>query len=150
MDCGEYRKLISRKVDGEATAEETDLLVEHLVECQSCRRFESSIFLVNGLHESIPYEEPPSSLISGIMSGIYSGEEATVFSGWAKLAVAAAAVFMMIVGAGIGDYLADNAAEETVRKSGDIFNVEYLAVYPPNSVGDIVLGAIEGGENEQE
>ncbi|MCD6380176.1 zf-HC2 domain-containing protein [bacterium] len=148
MECKKYHKLISREIDNEISEYERESLKLHLSQCLKCRQFKFSLLSVSDIHAGIKDVEPPSTILSGIMSGIHEKNDDWALAGWAKFAVSVAAVFVMLVGAGVGNFLAEKSAVDVNPVEDNIFHVEYLGNYPPGSVGYLVAAAMEGDKNE--
>ena len=150
MKCKEYHKLISREIDDEISEEERESLNRHLDQCLECRRFKVFLLSVSGVHVGIKEAEPSSSILDGIMLGIHEKNDVQSLAGWAKFAVSAAAVFVMLIGAGVGSFLAERSIADLKPEEDNIFQVEHLGDYPPGSVGYLLAAAMEGGGNEKE
>ncbi|MDZ7861040.1 MAG: zf-HC2 domain-containing protein [Candidatus Krumholzibacteriota bacterium] len=150
MECKECHKLISREIDGEISEDDSKKLKMHLNQCQECSRLRASLASISEFHKGIEEVEPPSTLLEGIMSGIREEDHLFQLGLWAKLAVSAAAVFVMLAGAGVGNFLAERSVPRVDPLEDDIFRVEYLANYPPGSTGQLIAALTEGGEYEQE
>ncbi len=84
------------------------------------------------------------------MSRIHEENDVREIAGWVKFAVSAAAVFVMLLGAGIGNFLAEKSIADLKTGEDNIFQVEHLGDYPPGSVGYLLSAAMEGGGNEKE
>ena len=149
MECKKYQKLISKEIDDEISADEKELLNRHLNQCTECRQFKAFLISVSGAYRRIEDVEPPSSVLEGIMSGIHEENNVLRLTRWAKLAVSAAAVFVMFIGAGVGNFLAERSTPDVNPLEDNIFQVEYLGDYPPGSVGHLLANVMEGGENEE-
>ncbi len=149
VNCKDFKKLISREIDGEITERQRDSLNRHLKTCRSCSLFRESLRSISRIHAGLPDQKPPDSMTDVIMRRVQRVERGNRFAGWARAAVAAAAVLVMIAGAGVGNFIAQRSADIFFHEQESIFGVEYLGVHPPDSMGDVLLAAMEEYENDQ-
>ncbi len=150
MECKECHKLISREIDGEISEDDSKKLETHLNQCKECGRLRASLAVISEVHKGLGKVEPPPTLLEGIMSRIREEDDLSKLGLRAKLAVSAAAVFVMLAGAGVGNFLADRSGSGVNPAADDIFQVEHFANYPPGSTGQLIAALTEGGEYEQE
>lgn len=97
---------LSEYVDGDLPADERVALERHLVDCAECRETIADLRRLVGLAGTLAYREPPRDLWPGIQRRIGESEQAAGVlpfrRRWAFTVpqLAAAAVLMMVVGAG--------------------------------------------------
>lgn len=149
VNCEDFKKLISKEIDGAITGPERDSLIRHLDTCRSCSDFRESLRSIHRIHAGLPEQEPPATMIEAVMREVQLAERGRRSAGWAGAAVAAAAVLVMIVGAGVGDFIARRSADILYQEEESLFDVQYLGAYPPDSMGDILLAAMEEDDNDQ-
>ncbi|OUQ56387.1 hypothetical protein B5E56_12975 [Flavonifractor sp. An112] len=107
LSCDEALELISARLDGPLTQEETARLEEHLSACPACRTLADDL---ESIHEELPYlaAEPPAELKEGVMNKIHTSK-VTPFQSkkrqwrWRSLASLAAVAALVLVGAGVMD-----------------------------------------------
>lgn len=102
--CEKYQELISRLIDDELDFEERSVLAEHLKSCRECTALYS---LFSGLSDSLSeQEEPPEQLHENIMAEIRRSEikkkNRKVLSKQSRSIMAAAACFVLLIGASFG------------------------------------------------
>lgn len=102
LDCEQALELISAKLDGALTAEESAQLEEHLAACPACRALLADF---EELHMELPRlaAQPPADLKDNIMAEV-RGSKVTPFQGkkkqwrWRSLASLAAVLVLVLVG----------------------------------------------------
>ena len=107
LSCDEALELISARLDGPLTQEETARLEEHLSACPACRTLAEDL---KELHEELPHlaAQPPAGLKEGVMGQIHTSK-VTPFQSkkrqwrWRSLASLAAVAALVLVGAGVMD-----------------------------------------------
>lgn len=107
LSCDEALELISTRLDGPLTQEETARLEEHLSACPACRTLAEDL---KELHEELPQlaAQPPAGLKEGVMDQIHTSK-VTPFQSkkrqwrWRSLASLAAVAALVLVGAGVMD-----------------------------------------------
>ena len=107
LSCDEALELISARLDGPLTQEETARLEEHLSACPACRTLAEDL---KELHEELPQlaAQPPAGLKEGVMDQIHTSK-VTPFQSkkrqwrWRSLASLAAVAALVLVGAGVMD-----------------------------------------------
>ncbi|MCI7473415.1 MAG: anti-sigma factor [Clostridiales bacterium] len=107
LSCDEALELISARLDGPLTQEETARLEEHLSVCPACRTLADDL---EELHEELPQltAQPPAGLKEGVMDKIHTSK-VTPFQSkkrqwrWRSLASLAAVAALVLVGAGVMD-----------------------------------------------
>lgn len=73
LSCDEALELISARLDGPLTQEETARLEEHLSACPACRTLAEDL---KELHEELPQlaAQPPAGLKEGVMDQIHTSK----------------------------------------------------------------------------
>ena len=73
LSCDEALELISARLDGPLTQEETARLEEHLSACPACRTLAEDL---KELHEELPHlaAQPPAGLKEGVMGQIHTSK----------------------------------------------------------------------------
>ena len=102
LDCDQALELISGKIDGVLTAEESAALEEHLAACPACRALLADL---EELHHTLPElaPQPPAELKDNIMAAVRQSK-VTPFQGkkkqwrWRSLASLAAVLVLVFVG----------------------------------------------------
>lgn len=102
LDCEQVLELVSAKLDGALTAEESAALEEHLAACPACRALLADFEI---LHEELPRlaAQPPTGLKQDIMAAVRQSK-VTPFQGkkrqwrWRSLASLAAVLVLVVVG----------------------------------------------------
>lgn len=69
FECEQYQILISRRLDGELTADEREALQAHLASCPDCARLYAAFSAVSDTLRS-DLEEPPSALRENVMGAV--------------------------------------------------------------------------------
>jgi len=105
-DCSEYLELISRSVDGDLSAEEAEMLYEHLAHCPSCSATLSS-FEELSMMTADSLKQPPAQLHEGVMASIEAAKKRPWYTRYRFTAVAAcfALVVLAISYTPLGDFL---------------------------------------------
>lgn len=102
LDCEQALELISARLDGPLTAEESAALEEHLAACPACRALQADL---EELHVELPKlaAQPPAGLKDDIMAAVRQSK-VTPFQGkkkqwrWRSLASLAAVLVLVFVG----------------------------------------------------
>lgn len=102
LDCDQALELLSAKIDGALTAEESAALEEHLAACPACRALLADF---ESLHTELPRlaAQPPAGLKDDIMAAVRQSK-VTPFQGkqkqwrWRSLASLAAVLVLVFVG----------------------------------------------------
>ncbi len=145
MRCEEFKRSIIRDLDGEASAGEVESLKRHLEACESCRHLQESFSRIDSLHRGLEEHEVPESIVEAVLREVE--DVGTVrMAGWLRIATAAAAAVVVFLGVKVGGYL--DSAFFTPEKEVAVLELEHLDEYPPDSIGDILIAAAEGGEDE--
>jgi hypothetical protein len=146
MNCRDYQKLISARVDGEISGDDIELLKLHLDHCSVCRRVESGFSMVNNIHRGIEDDEVPEELLLSLYRE-RDAEKKPVFVKFLRgAAVAAVLAAVIAAGAGIGGFLASGSYSGDREVSGEVLNVEYLHAYPPGSTGELIVDTVGKGD----
>lgn len=122
LSCDEALELISARLDGPLTQEETARLEEHLSVCPACRTLADELA---ELHEELPHlaVQPPAGLKEGVMGQIHASK-VTPFQSkkrqwrWRSLASLAAVAALVLVGAGVMDQWRTNGFRGIEQASG--------------------------------
>ena len=95
--CEEYGEMISAMIDGELSADDSEVLGEHLLTCASCR---VTIDAFMSMSECLDAESPPRGFADGVMSQILGDKQkkskakgSVVYLKWAA---AVAACFILL------------------------------------------------------
>ena len=103
--------------------------------------------MITRIHSGIPQLEPAPDLADRIMAGIE--EAGTVRRGWTwRVLVPAAAALFVLLGVRIGTQLMNAWFEEPEVRHAEVTGLEYLEAYPPDSFGEVIELAAEGGDDE--
>ncbi len=102
LNCDQALELISAKVDGALTAEESAALEEHLAACAACRDLLADLEV---LHQELPglAAQPPADLKDHVMAAVHQSK-VTPFQSrktqwrWRSLASLAAVLVLVVVG----------------------------------------------------
>ncbi len=154
MDCRDFRKLVSRMIDAEATRSEEEKLMLHLGSCRECREFHESLAAITGLHRGLARTEPSAGLLEKILAlaGRVEGMPGQAdlesrHSAWWKAGIAAAAAAVILLGVKAGGYvMADFGAAPSVQQA-EVTEMDYLGAFPPGSLGETLLLPEEGGDD---
>ncbi len=107
LSCDQALELISARLDGPLSQQESARLEEHLSACPACRTLAEEL---DTLHRELPElaAQPPAGLKKGVMDQIHASK-LTPFQSkkrqwrWRSLASLAAVVALVLVGAGVMD-----------------------------------------------
>jgi hypothetical protein len=137
-------------IDGELPGEQLQSVEEHIAGCMSCRVFRSSIMEMTAYHRSLADVPPPPSLADGVQAGISGkGERGLLGLLFGHIAMPVFTSLILILGVLVGGMLSGFLIPEEANGSTEVLGLEYLTEYPPESMGDIVIAATEGGGNDE-
>lgn len=155
LDCEQALELISAKLDGALTAEESAQLEEHLAACPACRALLADF---EELHMELPRlaAQPPADLKDNIMAEVRRSK-VTPFQGkkkqwrWRSLASLAAVLVLVFLG-GSAMRQWDNAASRTAQAPAAGADVDVAqdtgtpapAAITPESQGETTSGEKSG------
>lgn len=105
------------------------------------------IDIITRIHSGLPQLEPAPDLTDTIMAGIEVPETGGAGWMWRVLVPAAAAIFVLL-GIRIGTQLMDAYFTEPEIRHAEVTGLEYLEAYPPDSFGEVIELASEGGDDE--
>jgi len=148
MDCRNFRRLISRELDGAFDGAGRADLDSHLASCAGCRRFRDLSLAGLSMHRSVKEADPPLSLLSSILAAVEVGPRRRRMRGWLGVALPAAAAAVLF-GVWIGGLMHESYAPASAGNQTDVLELTYLDEYPPGSMGDILMTSNEGGGDEQ-
>jgi anti-sigma factor RsiW len=148
MDCDGFRRMISRRLDGELGDAELERLERHLEVCDACRRCLESFGETVSVHERLIEMPPPPSIVPAVMAAIEEPEPAWWVRGWLKVAVPAAALIILL-GVQVGGFLTDTFSPSQQGEEVAVIGLDYLEEYPPGSFGDVLVMASEGDGDEE-
>jgi len=151
MDCGRYRLMISKELDGELNPSEEAELREHLSVCPDCMRFYRLVNGVDLVYQKMPDVEPPPHLLPSIIAATTGGERVEAgWPRWLKVAAVAASAAIAVLGANIGWKLADLYMPRGIESVAveETFGLDYLSDTPPGSVGYALLSSSGGDGSE--
>jgi predicted anti-sigma-YlaC factor YlaD len=148
MDCRDFRKMLSREIDGEIDHAEEASLAAHLEVCESCRRARAVLREATALHRDLVELEPPLSLANDVMASIVEPERRGRLTGFFRVAVPIAAAVVLVLGIYAGIFLGDLITQPGVNGNLAVLELEYLDEFPPGSAGDVIMTATEGGDDE--
>lgn len=149
MDCGDYRKMLSREIDGEIDLSQREALEAHLEGCESCRRAREALREMYALHRELGELAPPDTLTAGVMAAVRAPERRGRFAGLIRAAVPVAAAVVLVLGIYAGVFLAEVFERPNVNQQLAALELEYLDEYPPESMGDLLMEVTEGGSDER-
>lgn len=123
VSCDEALELISARVDGELTAEETRILEEHLDRCQACRALLEEL---RSIHEEMSglNVPAPAGLTQGVMERVRAEKVVpmkpvrSARNRWRTWAASAAVFAVVLLGAGTLRHEAAPAANEATAAQG--------------------------------
>jgi predicted anti-sigma-YlaC factor YlaD len=87
LNCDQIKMLLSALVDNELTPEEKQMVTEHLVSCEDCRKEYSRLVKLKEATDKMKYLDLPDRLWAGYWHGIYNRIERGV--GWIFLSLGA-------------------------------------------------------------
>jgi len=149
MECREFRKMISRTVDGTIESDEDTDLNRHLEVCARCRRFADISLLGLTLHRSMRQFDPPPSMVNSIMAAVDASPRKEWRGGWLRLTVSAGAAAAVVLGIWIGGLIRESYTVKSVESRTDVLELKYLDELPPGSLSEILMASNEGGGNGQ-
>ncbi len=148
MDCSDFRKMASKKLDGVLGEEDIAELESHISECADCGSFMKLIVEAALIHREMTEIEPPAGLRGAVMASIEGKEAQERFGGRYKIAVSAAAVLILLAGIGTGNFIKEAFTPADLNSHVEQLELEYLDEYPPNSLGEVLMAL--SGENSDE
>ncbi len=148
MDCRDFRKMLSREIDGEIDHADEKSLSAHLEVCESCRRAHAALKEATALHRDLAQLEPPRTLVTDVMASIGEPERRGRLTGFFRIAVPIAAAVVLVLGVYAGMFLGDLIKQPAINGSLAVLELEYLDEFPPGSTGDVIMTATEGGDDE--
>jgi predicted anti-sigma-YlaC factor YlaD len=146
MGCNEFRMMISKGFDGEIEDSERQALERHLYACEDCRLFKESLIQILLIHRELVEVQPPHSLLSAVIAAVEKPRSKV--QGWINIAVPVAAALIMLLGYLAGDFLAESFVPAGVEDQAELLELDYLEEYPPGSMGDVLMAAMEEGRDE--
>lgn len=147
MECSEYRRLISRMIDGECDAPLRESIEAHLRDCEECRAFLESTRELFALHRGLGESAPPGALAASVMGIVEAQEHRSRFAGFMKVVVPIAAAVVLVFGIYAGSALVDLYNQPASNGQLAALDLEYLDEYPPGSVGEAIMTVTEGGND---
>ena len=150
MDCSDVRRLLSREIDGELDPSRLKELEAHLERCESCRRAREDLRETYALHRRLGEIEPPLTLVPEIMTAVEGPQRRSRFTGFFRAAVPIAAAVVLILGIYAGVFLSGLHETTGVDQQLAALELEFLDSYPPGSMGDLLMEATEGGDDDGE
>ena len=140
FECEQYQILISRRLDGELTADEREALQAHLSSCPDCARLYAAFSAVSDTLRS-DLEEPPSALRENVMGAVRAkkGDIVRLRRRRVRLTALAACLALLVLGsAGLGLF----------SRSGGMTAASTSAAYGKStSGGDTETAADAAGNN---
>lgn len=149
MDCRDFKKLISRELDGEISDSDRKALDRHIEACDGCRDFKSALARTFSIHRGLPDAAAPPSIVPAVVAAVEREEPVRRAPWWRRIVVPAAAAVVLVAGTLSGNYLADAFVTSNGIATAETLELDYLDEYPPGSVGDMLIAAAEGGDNEE-
>ncbi|OQX84206.1 MAG: hypothetical protein B6D63_05100 [Candidatus Latescibacteria bacterium 4484_7] len=149
MDCERFRRMISKKLDGELSRDDELLLSKHLEVCPDCSRFFALTEQSNELYRGMAEVEVPGTILPAIIAETTAKERTNVFlPRWLKVAVAAASIVTVLAGIDIGKRLVDTYTSSDQVTLQETLGLDYLSENPPGSLGNALLASSGGGQDE--
>jgi len=148
MDCRKFRNMVSRELDGELEEAVREGLDAHLASCAGCRRFREISLAGLSIHRAARDADPPASLLPSILAAVEVESRRSPMPGWLRLAVPAAAAAAAVTGIWMGGLMHESYTPKSAASGADALELAYLDEFPPGSMGDILVDASEGGEDE--
>lgn len=108
MGCEKFEFLISGLLDGELDAAEEQLLKEHLLVCDSCRKKHEELLRLKEVTDSVRFKDLPEEIWAGYWKSIYSRIERGL--GWILLSVGA----VILIAFGFYEFLSQLFADPEV------------------------------------
>ena len=107
-NCEEYELLISARLDGALSPEESARLEAHLAGCPQCRRLAAELGGLKTLWDELPLVQPPADLNSRIMEAVRRDNVVPLIPSeyrkkplqWKRWAASAAVLDVILIGAG--------------------------------------------------
>lgn len=149
MECREFRKMVSRRIDGAIENAECSELDRHLDSCARCRRFAELLLSGLAIHRSATDVDPPRSRVPSIMAAVEARTGTGRMRGWLRFAVPAAAAAAAVLGVWIGGLIRESYAPKSVESRADVLELKYLDEFPPGSLSDILMASNDGEANGQ-
>jgi len=148
MECSEFRRMISRELDGEIDQSALAELEAHCAACAGCRRFRELSLAGLMIHRSMRDESAPPSLLPSILSAVEASSRTAWMRGWMRFAVPTAAAAAAVLGVWVGGLIHESCGPANAENHADVLELDYLGEYPPGSFGDVLMASNEGGGNE--
>jgi len=139
FECEQYQILISRRLDGELTADEREALQAHLSSCPDCARLYAAFSAVSDTLRS-DLEEPPSALRENVMGAVRAkkGDIVRLRRRRVRLTALAACLALLVLGsAGLGLF----------SRSGGRIAANTPAAYGKSTSGGNTEAAADAAEN---
>ena len=149
MECREFRKMISRRIDGAVASADCGELDLHLGSCARCRGFAEVSLAGLAIHRSVTDVDPPRSLVPSIMAALEARPGTGWGRGWLRFAVPAAAAAAAVLGIWIGGLIRESYTPKSVESRADVLELKYLDEFPPGSLSEVLMASNEGGGNGQ-
>jgi predicted anti-sigma-YlaC factor YlaD len=108
MGCERFEFLISGLLDGELDAAEEQLLKEHLLVCDKCRRKHEELLRLKEVTDSVRFKDLPEEFWAGYWKSIYRRIERGL--GWILLSVGA----VILIAFGFYEFLSQFFADPEV------------------------------------
>jgi predicted anti-sigma-YlaC factor YlaD len=139
MDCNDYQKHMSMRIDGELGQHSLQALETHLTGCSECRNAYERMAVMNRALKDVDLYRPPSMLASKVKAR-FAVENARRRERHSPLAWAQVPLFAMIVllAIGVGN-LAGRSMTEILLGNQSEAKLEYLLTDAGQSFSDIVL-----------
>jgi len=144
MNCRDFRKLVSKRMDGEATRPEEEALRLHLESCADCREFSESLAAIAVLHRGLAELEPRADLLEMMPEPNRFAEHLSI---WWKTGIAAAAAAVVLLGIMTGGYVMAGFSAGTSVQQAEVSELDYLGAYPPGSLGEALMSPAEGEDD---
>lgn len=144
MNCRDFRKLVSKRMDGEATRPEEEALRLHLESCAECREFGESLAAIAALHRGLAELEPRAGLLETIHGPKNLAEHLSI---WWKTGIAAAAAAVVLLGIMTGAYVMAGFRAAPSARQAEVSELDYLGAYPPGSLGEALMRPEEGEDD---
>ena len=150
MECRDYKKLISRELDGEISDSDRKALDVHIGACEECRDFKAALTRTFSVHRGLRDAAAPASIVPAVFAAIDGEEPIRKAPWWRRFVVPAAAAVVLVAGTLSGNYLADAYVTPNGTVTAETLELDHFEEYPPGSVGDILIAAAEGGNGNEE
>ncbi len=149
MKCQDFRKMISRTLDGAVERAKHEDLERHLASCSGCRAFQEVCLTGFSMHRSVQEADPPPSLLPSILAVVAVRSRGGWVRGSFRFGLPAAAAAAALLGFWIGGLMHESYGPESAENHADVLELKYLDEYPPGSFGDILTASYQGGGDEQ-